>query len=444
MRLFSYLVSLIIIATSSIVYATDTSWSSYLSTLVQTTESLPLRLIMVTLLGMVLSLTPCIYPMIPITVGILQAQASKSIAHNFLLALAYTVGIATTFSLLGLSAAYTGQLFGSFMTKPIVILPMVGILIYLAGAMMGFYEMYTPQLSGSTAPTRGGSLLNAFLFGAASGTMASPCLSPGLLLLLSIVTTLGSPILGFILLFAFGIGLSIPLLIIGTFSSSLNVLPRAGMWMVEVKKLFGLVIIGMCFYFLRPIVSHDHLLILVRVTMLILGLYYFSTGRKTDSASWRHAKIALSGILFSTGMGLTSLSNTLHANKQESQGIVWQTDYQAALTYARQEHKNLFIDVTADYCSICKAIEKKFFFDASVVHAAASLVAVKIDAADTANSTHMQLLQEHGVKGTPTFLIIDPDTQQVVGRFGPEIYDLSSSALIELLQPYTSSPHDCV
>jgi len=437
MRLLSYLVLAIIIATGGTLYASGFGWSSYLSTLVQTTQSLPLRLILVMVLGMALSLTPCIYPMIPITVGILQAQASKSMSHNFLLSLSYTVGIATTFALLGLTAAYTGHLFGSIMTKPIVILPMVGMLVYLAGAMMGFYEMYTPRMPGSTSMSRGGSLANAFLFGAASGTMASPCLSPGLLLLLSIVTTLGSPVLGFMLLFAFGIGLSIPLLIIGTFSSSLNVLPRAGMWMVEIKKLFGLVIIGMCFYFLRPIMPHDYWLMLARATMLALGLYYVITARSSNNNSWRMQKYVLAGILFSTSMNMPLLYNNILADRKNQLNMSWQTDYGAALAYARQEHKNILIDVTADYCSICKAIEKKFFFDESVIHATASLVAVKIDAADSTHTAHMQLLQKYEIKGTPTFLIIEPHEQTVIAQFGSEIYSLSVQEFIELLKPYT-------
>jgi|SRR5579872_184044 len=435
MRLFFYIFC-IIITNSTLLHATDASWSSYLSTLVSTTDSLPLRLALVTLLGMVLSLTPCIYPMIPITVGILQAQASKSMARNFLLALSYTVGIATTFALLGLSAAYTGSLFGNIMTKPIVIIPMVGMLMYLAGAMMGFYEMYTPRMPGAASATRGGSCINAFLFGAASGTVASPCLSPGLLLLLSIVTTLGNPLLGFLLLFAFGIGLSIPLLIIGTFSSSLNVLPRAGMWMVEIKKLFGLVMIGMCFYFLRPIMPHDYWLMLARAIMLALGLYYFLAVTQTRGQAWRTAKIVVAGILFSCSINLPSLYNTMYADKNAAASVSWQTDYAAAMAYARQENKNLFIDITADYCSICKAIEKKFFFDASVIHETASLVAVKIDAADAKNA---DFLRNYAIKGTPTFLILDPHEQRELARLGPEVYDLSVQEFVALIKPYAKA-----
>src|SRR5579872_5316108 len=214
------------------------SFSDRISSLVQNTDSLALRLLLVMLLGLLMSLTPCIYPMIPITAGILQSRGSTSVARNFGVALAYTMGIATTFACLGLLAAFTGQIFGCFLNSPIVILLIVAVLIYLAFSMFGFYDMYVPKaLRGGNQSVQGGSIASAFAFGAVSGSVASPCLSPGLMLLLSIVTTLGSKWLGFLLLFSFGIGLSLPLLLVGTFSTSLNMLPRAGMWMLENKSV---------------------------------------------------------------------------------------------------------------------------------------------------------------------------------------------------------------
>ncbi len=436
MRTYSFLLTSALIGISSTLLASDASWSGYISTLVQTTDSLPLRLLLVTGLGMLLSLTPCIYPMIPITVGILQAQQSRSVVRNFCLALAYTMGIASTFALLGLSAAYTGQLFGSFMTKPIVIVPMVTLLLYLAGAMMGLYEMYTPSLLQNSSRAGGGSMVSAFLFGAASGTVASPCLSPGLILLLTIVTSLGNVFLGFALLFAFGIGLSIPLLLIGTFSSTLSLLPRAGMWMVEIKKLFGLVMIGMCFYFLQPLLTSQQLMICGRITMLALALYYIYAARTTYATTWRTTKYVLaSGLMLCAAAGGT-LEQLMYAHKESGVSVAWQTDYQSAHAYALQEHKPLFIDVTADYCSLCKAIEKKLFFDESVAHALTNFVSVKINASDTTNSTHQELLATTQVMGTPTFLVIDPQTDTVIARFGGELHDLAAQEFIALIAQY--------
>ena len=116
-----------------------------LQELFTTTDSWALRLIVALLLGLLLSLTPCIYPMIPITVGILQSQGSKSMGRNFLISFIYVLGIATTFAALGTTAAFSGKMFGSFMKSPFVILAIVALLIYLAGSMIGFYDMYIPR-----------------------------------------------------------------------------------------------------------------------------------------------------------------------------------------------------------------------------------------------------------------------------------------------------------
>ncbi len=122
------------------------TFSSRLSNLVAKTESLWIRLLLVLLLGLLMSLTPCIYPMIPITLGILQSRGSKSIGYNFLQSLCYTAGIATTFAILGLLAAFTGQLFGSIMSNPFFIVALALLLSYLGLSMFGFYDMYTPNL----------------------------------------------------------------------------------------------------------------------------------------------------------------------------------------------------------------------------------------------------------------------------------------------------------
>ncbi len=248
------------------------SLSEYISNLVKTINSPFMRIILVFFLGMLLSLTPCIYPMVPITIGILQAQGSKSLLYNFLSALSYTCGIATTFALFGLLASCTGPLCGQLLMEPIFIIGLVILLTYLGLSMLGFYDVYVPKFfKPSTQNLKGGSLLSTFIFGAASGTIASPCVSPGLVLLLSIVATLNNKILGFLLLFVFGIGLSTPLLIVGAFSSSLALLPRAGLWMVEIKKLFGFMIFGMCFYYINYIIPTP-------ILLWILAIFVASSG----------------------------------------------------------------------------------------------------------------------------------------------------------------------
>lgn len=414
------------------------SWSDYIGSLVSNTNSLLLKIFLVLLLGILMSLTPCIYPMIPITVGILQSQSGNSIIRNFFLAFAYTTGIATTFSLFGLLAVFTGQLFGSFLTHPLVIMPVVGLLGYLGFSMLGFYEMYTPSfLQKSNQNKKNGSLLSAFLFGAASGTVASPCLSPGLILLLSIVTTLGDKFLGFILLFAFGIGLSIPLLLIGTFSSSLSLLPRAGSWMIEIKKLFGFMLLGMCFYLLKNILSWPLLMWSISLFTIATALFYLYQAHNMQLSTQRMINNTL-GTLLLTGSVLLCFKSYQASNPIPNiiEAPLWLTDYSYAQAQAQQDQKKILLDISAPFCTICKAIDNKLFADEQVCHALNTIVPVKIDCSDTNNQHYAALQKKYTIVGAPTFILIDPTTEKEIKRWGSELYDISPQDFIAELNQY--------
>jgi thiol:disulfide interchange protein DsbD len=411
------------------------SWSESISNLITDTDSLALRILLVILLGILMSLTPCIYPMIPITVGILQSQAGTSVTRNFMRAIAYTMGIATTFAFLGLLAAFTGQVFGSIMVNPIFICSIVLVLLYLAGSMLGLYEMYIPPfMQPKNNGMQGNSLLAAFLFGAASGTMASPCLSPGLVLLLTLVTTLANKFMGFLLLFSFGIGLSIPLLLIGTFSSSLNVLPKSGMWMVEIKRAFGLIMIMMCFYFLNNILPWHILLWIISVFSLIAGIFYLSTLAQTHSSSGKYVKNILSVSLISASVFIASQAFKATIEQQRADAICWwQNDYKNALEQAKENKKLVFLDVTAPYCSICKAIDSKLFTSALVREKISSFaVPVKIDIAKS-NDDATHLREKFAIIGVPVFIVLSPENEEVIARWGGELYEYSVEDFVQLL-----------
>lgn len=409
------------------------SWIERFSNMLSNTQSWWIQIALALLLGLFLSLTPCIYPMIPITVGILQAHGSTSIWRNLSLATAYTCGIATTFALLGLFSAFTGQLFGSLMSSPFIIIGIVALLAYLAGAMIGWYPMYTPKLF-QTAPgeKRGGSLLAAFSFGAASGTVASPCLSPGLILLLSIVTKMGSIFLGFFLLFAFGIGLSIPLLIIGTFSGSLHVLPRAGMWMIEIKKLFGFMMFFMCLYFLQALLPWFVVLWLATLLCVAIGFYYLKHAKHTFG-SW---------FFFYIGVGISLLAAALWCGTNAYQATyqkntidtLWLCDFEHAREKALIENKKILLDFSTPCCSICKAIDKKFFSNDAVQKALCAYIPVKINAADTTHKTHMQLQKQYHIIGVPTLILIDPVTGKEIMRWGSELYNYTVDEFVKKLK----------
>lgn len=413
-----------------------TTWIKNLPDLIKNTDSIIIQLIFVFLLGILMSLTPCIYPMIPITVGVLHARSRNSLVHNFLLSLSYTIGLATTFALFGLLAASSGQAFGYLMGNPFFVLAIVVVLGYFAFSMFGFYNLAIPRFlqkkqSFSQDKSSNG-FLPVFLFGMASGSVASPCLSPGLAFVLTIVATLAHKFLGFLLLFAFGVGVSFPLLIIGTFSSSLNVLPRAGMWMVEVQKIFGFLLLGMCIYYLSNIIPLVATLGLITVLMLFMSAYYFYATTHSTSTTDRYVKSFL-GIAALAVSIFMSTQTVLEYLKPSSENAGWYTDYNTALSVAKEENKKVVMDFWAPYCSICKEITKKVLHNKSVEQALNNFVVLSVNISDIDADLYMALQQQYNIQGVPDIIIIDPTTGDVVKRWKSEIYEQEITSIIEEL-----------
>jgi thiol:disulfide interchange protein len=430
--------------------ATVGKWKHTLSSLFTSTGSRGIRLIVALILGILLSLTPCIYPMIPITVGILQANSSKSAFRNFTLALSYTLGISLTFALLGLIAAFGSCVFGELQGSPLVVVPLAALLLYFGGSMFGFYEMYIPRfLQPKTTSVKGGSYLSAFIFGAISGSVASPCLSPGLALILNYVghisttSSLTGYIEGFILLFVFGIGSSLPLLIIGTFSSSLNMLPRAGMWMVEVKKIFGIMLMGMALYHLSNLERYFPWYIFVWVivaSLVALGIYYFMDVSTYDTKWTRRYKNLMGTALIiaaclMAAQGYKAVYEHFHPKEQPS---IWTHNYKAARERAQKEGKRLFIDVGATYCGACKSLDKSIFHNDRIIQALSLYVPVKVESdVHTAAFEDIKKPFDKVIKGFPTFLIVDPTNEQLIKKWDIDIEDLGIEGLVQALEHYS-------
>lgn len=227
-----------------------------LKTAAETGDAFWYILFLAFLAGMITSFTPCVYPMIPITVGILQAQGSRTVMRNMLSAFSYVAGIAVVYSGLGYFAAKSATMFGQWVINPWVIGFMTLFFLYLAFSLFGFYEMYIPgfMMRQGNFQARG-SLLKIFIFGMLSGSIASPCLTPALAVLLGIVAKMAHPVLGFLTLFSFSLGMGVLLIAIGTFSGALALLPRSGEWMIEVKRIMAFAIIAMIFYFVQPLLN---------------------------------------------------------------------------------------------------------------------------------------------------------------------------------------------
>ncbi|MBY0109848.1 MAG: thioredoxin family protein [Candidatus Babeliaceae bacterium] len=388
-------------------------------------KELPLvvKFLLAFIIGLIMSLTPCIYPMIPITMGILQANKAHTLFRGFSLASAYTAGLSTTFALLGMIAAYGGAQFGSAMGSPWVIVPIVLFFAYLGFSMLGFYEMYIPRFM---QPRHGhknnGSLLSAFTFGIINGTVASPCLSPGLALILGIVSGLANPILGFLLLFAFGVGSSFPLLIIGTFSSSLHILPRAGMWMIEFKKIFGFLLLGMCLYYLKTFMPEWTYYIALGLYIVIIASYYLHYGFKYNS--W-FAKITGLTLCLSAAFMLTESYRTLWrtpAVVNYTQKMAWYNGYDATRSQAISENKLVLLDFTAEWCTLCKKLEREFFSEKLICQEIPKrVIPLKIDCTDNTGVECVGARKKFGILGYPAIILIDPKNETILQRWDSDL-----------------------
>jgi thiol:disulfide interchange protein DsbD len=209
------------------------------------------------LAGVLTSLTPCIYPMIPITAAIVGGTSADAAARAprwrpVALTLVYVLGLALVYSILGLVAGMSGTLFGAISSNPWLYFAMANVLLIAALAMLDVLPVRMPAAlveRASTAGT-GGRMSGAFVMGAMSGLVAAPCSAPVMAAVLTWVTRTKSAWLGFIYLFAFSLGMCALLVAVGVSSGALARLPRAGMWMVRVKKLFAFVMLGVAEYYL--------------------------------------------------------------------------------------------------------------------------------------------------------------------------------------------------
>jgi thiol:disulfide interchange protein DsbD len=206
--------------------------------------------------GVLTSLTPCVYPMIPITAAIVGGQtagsASPSHARPLLLTLTYVVGLAVVYSVLGVFAGLTGTLFGSVSTNPWLYFAMANVLVLAGLSMVDVIPVRLPAGIMSRAATMGtaGRFSGAFLMGAMSGLVAAPCSAPVMAAVLTWVTVTHSAVLGFVYLLTFSLGMCALLVVVGLSTGAMARLPRAGAWMVTVKRVFALVMLGAAEYYL--------------------------------------------------------------------------------------------------------------------------------------------------------------------------------------------------
>lgn len=341
--------------------------------------------------GLALNLTPCVYPVIPLTVSFFGGQAQGQSRRTFLLAAIYVLGMATTYSSLGVAAALSGRLFGVALQSPWVVGAIALVLVLLALSMFGLYDIRMPTALMQKAGARQG-LAGAYGMGLLVGVVAAPCVGPVVLGLLTFVAATQNAALGFLFFFVLSLGLGLPFLFLAAFSGRIASLPRAGAWMEGVKKIFGWVLLAMAAYFLRTVLPPR------------LGAWLLPAVLAAGAAAllFFHANLRLP--VRAAVAVLFVVVALFFAPRAEAEGPPWALYDRAKIASAKRP---TVVDFSATWCLPCLELDRKTFSDARVREALSRRGLFKADMTQARAEETIALAQQFEILGVPTVIFLD-------------------------------------
>lgn len=382
--------------------------------------------------GLLLSLTPCVFPMIPILSGIIVGRGHKiTHLHAFLLSLTYVLGMAITYAAAGVAAGYSGNLISNALQTPWVLGSFAALFVLLSLSMFGLYELQLPtalqsRLSNTSNRLHGGHLSGVFAMGALSAIIVGPCVAAPLAGALLYIGKTHDAVLGGVALFVMALGMGVPLLLIG--SSAGVLLPKAGAWMEAVKQFFGVMLLALAIWIIQPLLPINVEMLLWAALLIFSAIYLRALDALPHNAGGWHK--LLKGIgLFALLLGAAYLVGALSGAKDilRPLGNVGQaaTLAPASLQFSRIKDsadldqriaaahgQTVMLDFYADWCISCKEMERFTFSDPTV---RAKLKPVLLLQADvTANSeADKALLKRYGLFGPPGILFFDMNGKEV-------------------------------
>ena len=393
-------------------------------------KGLPLIFLLVFLGGLALNLTPCIYPLIPITISYFGGQAEGKKGGAVLHSFVYVFGMAMTYSILGVVAAFTGSLFGVALTYPPVLVAIALIMLALSLSMFDVYEFRMPAFLNKAAGTSKKGYFGTFFMGLTVGIIAAPCIGPFVLGLLTYVGNKGNVFLGFSLFFILALGLGVPFLFLGIFSGSINKIPRSGAWMVWVRKIFGFILVAMAIYFLKTLfpnpLAYD---LTMAVTLLLAGIYMAwieATPVKGKVFPFVRNVIGVIFFVLAVYTAVTGVQGYVDARMTETlksinaaggrvtlNAVDWQPYSEEALAAALKTGKPVFIDSTADWCIACHELDAKTYSQPAIIEASRKFIMLRADLTLNNDEKVKAFYKKYAAKGCPTLIFLKPGGEEI-------------------------------
>jgi thiol:disulfide interchange protein DsbD len=345
--------------------------------------------------GFLASLTPCVYPMIPITVSIFSRSGSDSSIRRFLRAFVYVCGMVLVYAVLGMIAARTGSELGAWLSKPVVVLPLSLLMVFFALSMFEVFELRLPAgLQQRFSAAGGDGIIGLFLTGGMMGFVAAPCVGPFAgSILLWIMHNPGSPFAGFLMMSSFGFGMGVLFILVALFSG--RFLPRSGVWMIRIKQITGYLLLGVAFYFVSILLDKSFVHIFWGLYLVVAGSLAgaFCTLKWEDSV-WRKISRGLGLVLFIWGLlllaglqigarGLVfSQSADGAAAQKKSAFHVDYNEHDLAVEEAKKQGRPLLLFFTADWCLACQKMKNSVLSHPDTVALLENFVIAMLDCTD--------------------------------------------------------------
>lgn len=393
------------------------------------------------LLGLGLTFTPCVLPMVPILTSVVLGQNNTSPAKGFALSTIYVLGMALTYAAAGLTVGLlgAGANIQAWMQTPWVLIVFSVLFVALALAMFGLYELQLPsglrnRLNDLNQKQQGGQWFSVFIMGVLSALVVSPCVSAPLAGALVYLSTTGDAWLGGSALLALGLGMGAPLIVLGTTGAS--ILPKAGGWMDQIKAFFGILLLGVAIWllsrFLPAQVSLLMWALLALVYGVVLGAFEPATSGKqriVKGIAWvffLYGAIAFVGVLQGQSDPLKPLavSPTITASVKTAEKQVspfFKTESVAKVQeMINTSQRPVMLDLYADWCISCKVMDAEIFSHADVQKQFSHMTWIKLDVTDN-SAEHVAFMQDHAVFGPPSLLFFENGNEIAEARIIGEI-----------------------